>query len=157
MVDFAADDALAEFVEELVLNGSLDGSCTKLRVETSTGDETDGIVGDLERDAVLTDHLDDLIDLQTDNLLDLCLVEGREGDDVVDSVEELRTEDAAELVALGIAGHDDDGVLEVDHTSLVVGQTTVVEHLQEGVEHVGMSLLNLVEEHDAVRFVEAHR
>ena len=92
VVDFATDDTLAELVEEFVLNGSLDRTGTKLRVEACLGDEGDGLIGDLERDAILGDHLDDLINLQTDNLLDFCLVEGREGDDVVDSVEELWTE-----------------------------------------------------------------
>ena len=75
VVDFATDDALAELVEKFVLNGTLDRTSTKLRIETSFGDESDGIVGDLERDAVLCHHLDHLIDLQTDNLLDFCLVE----------------------------------------------------------------------------------
>ena len=106
----------------------------------------------MERDAVLCHHPHHLIDLQTHNLPDFSLVEGREGDDVVDSVEELGTEDAAELFALGIAGHDDDGVLEVHHTSFVVGQPSIVKHLQEGVEHVGMRFLNLVEKHDGIRF-----
>ena len=75
VVDFAADDALAELVEELVLNGSLDWTCTKLWVKACTCNESDGIIGDVECDAVLCHHLDHLIDLQTDNLLNFCLVE----------------------------------------------------------------------------------
>ena len=39
-----------------------------------------------------------------------------------------------------VARHDDDGVAEVDGTALCVGEAAVVEHLQEGVEHVGVSL-----------------
>ena len=59
--------------------------------------------------------------------------------------------DACELslyvLAAEVGSHDDDGVLEVDGAALVVGEASVVEHLQEDVEDVGVSLLNLVEEH----------
>ena len=49
-----------------------------------------------------------------------------------------------------VGGHDDDGVLEVDGTSLVVGQSSVVEHLQQDVEHVGVRLLDFIEQHHRV-------
>ena len=55
-------------------------------------------------------------------------------------------------LAAEVGRHDDDGVLEVHRASLVVGQTSVVEHLQQDVEHIGVSLLYLVEEHHGVRF-----
>ena len=42
--------------------------------------------------------------------------------------------------------HDDDGVLERHHAALAVGQTAVVQHLQQDVEHVRMRLLDLVEQ-----------
>ena len=75
-----------------------------------------------------------------------------EGDDLVDTVQELRPHDQPQLFACGIACHDDDSVLEVGCTSLVVGQTPVIEHLQQYVEYVGMSFLNLVEQYHAVGF-----
>src|SRR3712207_9139468 len=43
----------------------------------------------------------------------LVLVERFEGDDVVDTVEELGSHNLPELLSGGVAGHDDDGVLEV--------------------------------------------
>ena len=49
-----------------------------------------------------------------------------------------------------VTRHDDDRVLEADHAALPIGQTAVVEHLQQHVEHVGMCLLDLVEQNDAV-------
>ena len=101
----------------------------------------------------------------------------REHDGVVDAVEELGLEVLLQLlvdlalhpvvrgrrVALdlepdGAAGdvaraevgrHDDDRVLEVDDAALTVGQTTLFEDLQERVEDVGVSLLDLVEQHHA--------
>ena len=44
-----------------------------------------------------------------------------------------------------------DRVAEVDGAALGVGEASVVEDLQQGVEHVGVGLLDLVEEHDRVR------
>ena len=58
--------------------------------------------------------------------------------------------EVANLLAGDVARHDDDGVLETDHTALAVGQTAVVEHLKEHVEHVGVSLLDFVEQHDRI-------
>ena len=50
-----------------------------------------------------------------------------------------------------VAGHDDDGVLEIDRAALAVGQPAVVEHLQQHVEHVAVRLFDFVEEDHAVR------
>ncbi len=102
-----------------------------------------------------------------------------EHDDVVDPVDELRPEGPLQLVEdlllhplVGrlvtlreeagsrplpdeagpeVRRHDQDGVLEVDHVPDRVGQPAVVEHLQQHVEDVRVSLLDLVEEHDGVR------
>ena len=47
--------------------------------------------------------------------------------------------------------HDEHRVLEVHRATLGVGQATVFEDLQQRVEHVGVRLLDLVEEHDGER------
>ena len=106
----------------------------------------------------------------------MCSISGSVRDlnehDVVDPVEELGAEVPAQLgedelagVGLDLAcgrdafdevlradvgGHDDDGVAEVDRAALGVGEAPVVEHLQQGVEHVGVRLFDLVEEHDRI-------
>ena len=49
-----------------------------------------------------------------------------------------------------VAGHDDDGVLEIDRAALAVGQPAVVQHLEQDVEDVAVGLLDLVEQDDAV-------
>ncbi len=97
-----------------------------------------------------------------------------EDDDLVDPVEELGSEDRAQRVddlvlhafvgavvraagvardelAADVAGHDQDGVAEVDRPALAVGQASVIKHLQQDVEHVGVRLLDLVEQHHLVR------
>src|SRR5262245_57032144 len=90
-----------------------------------------------------------------------------EDDDLVDAVKELRpqrlTEQLQEFVAdffnlparprvrhdevgAKVARHDQDGVLEVDCAPVCVGQSTVIEYLQEDIEDVRMCLLDLVEQ-----------
>ena len=101
-----------------------------------------------------------------------------EDDDVVETVQEFGIEGAlhlflhlfrdlrelrlgrhlveAERRVLGdVAGahvrrHDDDGVLEVDHPAIVVGEVALIQHLQQDVEHIRMRLLDFVEQHHAV-------
>ncbi len=50
-----------------------------------------------------------------------------------------------------IRGHDQDRVPEIGGAALAVGQPAVLERLQQHVEHVGMRLLDLVEQHDLIR------
>ncbi len=93
-----------------------------------------------------------------------------EQDDLVDAIQEFRTESRAhhlhDLIANSIAvlvftecgqvfrtevrGHDDHRVLEVDGAPLTIGQTSIVKHLQKHVEDIRMRLLDLVEEHDLI-------
>ena len=49
-----------------------------------------------------------------------------------------------------VGRHDDHGVAEVDRAPLAVGETPVVEHLQQHVEHVRMRLLNLIQQDDRI-------
>ena len=49
-----------------------------------------------------------------------------------------------------VAGEHEDRVAEVDRAPLAVGETPVVEHLQQDVEDVGVGLLHLVEQDDRV-------
>ena len=47
--------------------------------------------------------------------------------------------------------HDQHGVAEVDRAALAVGQATLVEHLQQDVEDLGVRLLDLVQQDHAIR------
>ena len=51
-----------------------------------------------------------------------------------------------------VRGHDDDRVAEINRTSFVIGQTAVVEHLEQDVEYIRVGFLDLVEQHDRIRF-----
>ena len=50
----------------------------------------------------------------------------------------------------GVAGHDDDGVLEGYHPARVVREPPVLQNLQQNVEYLGMRLLHLVQQHHGV-------
>ena len=90
-----------------------------------------------------------VVELQVDDLADLVLAETVEDDGLVDSVEQFGPElgferladSAAQFVlvllagelgdplAADVAGHDDDGVLEVDGAAVPVGEASFVEDL----------------------------
>ena len=109
-----------------------------------------------------------------------------EDDDLVDAVQELGAERLLELLAQApldllvlahlsrgteaeriapllvgpgradVGGHDDHGVAEVDRSTVAISQPTVVEDLQQGVEHLRVRLFDFVEEDDLVG-PSAHR
>ena len=55
-----------------------------------------------------------------------------------------------ELSRARIARPDDNCVPEINMPATAIGQPTLVEHLEQQVEHVAMCLLYLVEQHDGV-------
>ena len=57
----------------------------------------------------------------------------------------------AQITGAEVRGHDQHGVAEVDRTALAVGEPALLEDLQQRVEHVGVGLLDLVEQHDRER------
>jgi hypothetical protein len=57
----------------------------------------------------------------------------------------------AQVGGAEVGGHDQHGVAEVDRAALAVGEATLLEDLQQRVEHVGVGLLDLVEEHHRER------
>ena len=162
-----------------MLDGALHGTCAELGVVAHLGHEVDGSRRQLQLYAVLAQHAAHGTHLQLHHLTDFVLRQRQEHDGLVHTVQELGpylllqhghdgllrlVEDAfavalvhagkllPDVVAAEVRGHDDDGVFEVHRAPLVVGQTSVVEHLQQGIEHVGVGLLNLVEQHHRVGF-----
>ena len=100
-------------------------------------------------------------------MLDFTLVQGTEDYNLVDTVEELRSDGLLQQVhhlslcrlvvrvalnelAPQVACHDDDGILEVHRPALAVSQTPIIQDLQQDVEDVRVSFLDLIEEHDLI-------
>ena len=126
-------------------------------------------VADLQCDTTVRQPPTERGDLNLDDPRQLLGAQGVEQHHIVESVEELRLErrahDAHHLLALAlvvevgidqehrpqVGRQDQDGVLEVDDSSLAVGQTSVIEHLQQDVEDLWMRLLDLVQQDDRVR------
>ncbi len=89
-----------------------------------------------------------------------------EQDDFIDTVQKFRTEGSPhhahyfltnrldivllakidEIFGTEVRGHDDDRIAEIDRATLSVGQASVVQHLQQHVEHIRMCLFDLVEQ-----------
>lgn len=121
----------------------------------------------------------ELLDLDTDDASDGFPAEGLEGNDIIDTIDELgrelllqgleqhtiglllvhgsagKTDTGTELLELAcadIGGEDDDGIAEIDVASLAVGESSFIQHLEEDIEDIGMRFLDLIEEDDGVGF-----
>src|SRR5574344_1689109 len=173
------NEFLRQIVEQITLNSSLHRTGTKLRIESGLCEEADCGIGEFEVDTIALEHLLYTTDLQGDNLTNLRFGERQEHNGLVYTVEELGTDGFLQHlhdVLLGfidyrvvvaaihllhltlnvlttqIGGHDDNGILEVDYPTLIIGEPAIVEHLQQDVEYIGMCLLYLIEEHYGIWF-----
>jgi hypothetical protein len=127
-------------------------------------------VGDGQGHPAVGETTPQIVEHQLDDALDLRLGQRLEQHHVVDAVEEFGPEVAAQLghdafarvgldltgsghpfdqvLRADVGGHDHDRVAKVNRATLGVGEAAVVEYLGQRVEHVGVSLLDLVEQHD---------
>ena len=103
---------------------------------------------------------------QLNDVLNLLLLQGLEGDDVIHTVQELRTEEVHQhllnlfsihltlvlhdFAAAQVTGHDNQGVLKVHAATLTIGQATIIQNLQQYVEDICMGLFDFVQQDDAV-------
>ena len=49
-------------------------------------------------------------------------------------------------------GTYNNGILEIDHPSFVVGKSSVFQNLQKYIENIGMCFLNFVKQHNGIGF-----
>jgi hypothetical protein len=63
---------------------------------------------------------------------------------------------AAHVLRAGVGGHHHDHVPEVGLAAVVVGERAMIHDLQQQVEHIGMRLLDFIEQQHAVRML-GHR
>ena len=57
-----------------------------------------------------------------------------------------------DMLATNIGSHDDNSIFKVHSTTLSVGQTAVIQNLQQDVEHVRMGFFHFIQKNHAVRF-----
>src|SRR5215218_1957643 len=177
--NLAAQDHLAHGVFDHALQHALQGARPEGWVVALIGELVQGLVGELDRHVALDELLAEALYLDLDDMAHVLALELVEDDDLVDPVEELGTEDLAQLARdaalhllvgetalvgaeaqrLGlvdrlrpdVGGHDENDVLEVHGASLRISELPVLQYLQHDVEDVGVGLLDLVEEDDRVR------
>ena len=176
-VDSTREDTLRELIEHHMLDDAAYRTCPELGVVAFLADPFNCSGRIAKLDAIDLQEAGRAVELDADDLVDLAATQRGEDDGLIDTVEELWTDrllqkaeyqltrlvDSSLLTARGdvgetltdevgaeVARHDDDRILEVHQTALIIRQTTVIEDLQEDVEDVGVSLLDLVEEDDGV-------
>ena len=126
-----------------------------------------------EGNALLPQVVGELLEHDLGDLLEVVLGEAVEIDYLVHPVDEFGAEELAQglhgpvlahlvggaakahragrlVGAARIGGHDDDSILKIHVPALGVGNVAIVQNLEHDVEHVGMGLLNLVEEDHAI-------
>ena len=149
---FALQHAHRQRVEHPPLNGPLQRSGPIRWIIPFLHEEFLGPVGELNLDFAIGEPLHQPAQLDVDDLLHVLARQRMEHDDLVDAVEELRPEvlaqglespdagrprsarrscrDFGDEVAADVRRHDHHGVLEVDRSSLAVGQAAVIQQLQ---------------------------
>ena len=171
-LDVAAQDALRDERLDRVLQIAVERTRAVLRVIGGVDGQLLGLLGQLAAELLVGQTLVQRRKLQIDDADDVLARERLIEDDLVEPVQELRTERALEQrlhlrlglvgdVAVGVdaveqifraevARQDQDCVLEIDGAPLRIGDAAVVEHLKQDVEDVRVRLFDLVEEHDAI-------
>ena len=153
------------------LEVTLEGTGAEIRIEATVDDGIQGGVGELHLQLAGFETAVQVIDHQADDGADILAGEGLVIHDFINPVEEFGTEvglqqtvhgfpgfrpdfpvfDAVEdILAAQVAGHDEDGVLEIHGAALAVGDAAVVENLEQDVEHIRMGLFHFIKEDDTI-------
>src|SRR5213082_1900027 len=168
--ELSLEDLLRQRILDLLLDGPLERSGAIHGIEAGLSEAVAGGIIEHQVHVALGQALAEVQELDVDDRTDLLRAEGMEDHDVVDAVDELGPEALLHdlhhralhlrVVLLArvllndlraeVGRHDDHGVAEVDRAPLAVGETPIVEHLQQHVEHVRMRLLNLIQQDDRI-------
>ena len=145
--DCTSDDVAAESRFDGVCNQAAKRTGTELRVKAFVGQGVKGFVcaSKMNLDLFFQTFVK-AVEQDFGNVFDLIFLESLEDDDVIDTVEEFRTEVLLEqfmdflasfvkvfgfqdFMRPKVTGHDDDGVLEVDDPAFPVGQAAIIKDL----------------------------
>ena len=177
---FTFQDLLGDRVLKQALDRATQWTGTKGKVGPFLSDQTIRSIGHIDGHVLLDQTIAKIGHHEVHDLDDLVFRERLEHDDLIDTVQELRTEQAldlahdagldliivetrcsagrepercrgGDLTCAHIRGHDDDRIAEVDHAPLRIGQATFLQDLEQDVEDIRMRFLDLVEEHDRIR------
>ena len=167
-MDSAREDALRQTVADLALYQAAQRAGTEGRIVPCQAQPLQGGGGNIQGQAAVGQTLAHALNLQVHNLSQMLGRERLEHDDVVQTVQELGTERLVnhlhrllgallkrhllidQVLRTQVRGQNQNHVAEVHGTALTVSQTTVIKHLQQNIEDLGVSLLNLVQQHHGV-------
>ena len=130
-------------------------------------DEIFGVIGEFDFQFFVFQSLVDVSEEEFNDSSDVVFRQRLEHNDLIQSVEEFRTEVGAEVghyhvlgvradgsvfvyaiqqvLGTDVGGHDEDGVFEINGSALGVGDVSVIEYLEKYVEYVRMGFFNLIE------------
>src|SRR2546425_11984240 len=170
LAELAFEHPERQRVEDAPLDGPFQGPRAVHRIVTLGDQKILRVVRELDHNLPLLEPLQQVVRLDVDDLLHVVDAERVEEDDLVDAVQELRSEVLPERLGdlppdtfgqiAGVLGdvltsevrrHDHDHVLEVDRPPLAVGQPPIVEQLEQDVQDFRVRLLDLIEEDHGVR------
>src|SRR5450759_1758380 len=158
---------LGKRVFQLRLDGAFQRSCAVHRIEACVGDLGQCSIADRQLHFHRGQTCFQIFQLDARDKLRVLFVQRVEHHHLVDAVDEFGTEvrfhfahhrqlDDLVIVArhlldhlrTKVGGHHDHRVLEVHGAPLSIGHASVVQHLQQHVEHVGMRLLHFIQQDD---------
>ncbi len=141
---------------------------TEGRIKAGLCQESNSLVSISQRQLkLLVQAVTQLMQYQFNDFLNLFCLQRFEHNDVINTVQEFRTEEVHQhllnlfsvhralrfhnLVAAKVTGHDNQGILEVNDTAFTIGQTTIVQNLQQYVKDICMCLFDFIQQDYAVR------
>ncbi len=158
----------------MLLQGALERARTEVGVVANFGQPLARLGCEFHLQAKVLQAAFDVRHLQVNDLRHLLQAERREGDDLVNAVDEFGAEGlfklgldfalrlalfavasvtqktqaagATDIFGAQVAGHNQHRVAEINDMPLSIGQAAIVEDLQQRVPHLGMGFFDLVEE-----------
>ena len=149
-------------------NQTFQRTSTEGRIKAGLCQESNSLVGISQRQfQLLVQAVTQLMQYQFNDFFNLFCLQRFEHNDVINTVQEFRTEEVHQhllnlfsvhralclhnLVAAKVTGHDNQGILEVNDTAFTIGQTAIVQNLQQYVKDICMCLFDFVQQDYAVR------
>ena len=92
MLDLSAEEGIGEEVDHLMLDESLEGAGAEDGVVALLGEVLENFGGPRQADVSLEEAFGDAAELEERDLLHVLFLEGEEGQDLIETVDELRAE-----------------------------------------------------------------
>ena len=168
ILEISFEDTEAEGIEQLPLDGPLQGAGSIDRIVTLVGDVAQRFIREGEVQILFFQPGQHALKLDADDVAEVAVAQAVEDDGLIDAVEELGAEvgpegfedpgfplllviDIHDILAADVGGHDEHGVLEIHGAALAVGDAAVIQHLEEHVEDIRVGFFHFIEQHYAVR------